>query len=171
MSSGDNSGGSPFERLGQDIGRLVAEKNAAYGDSFRRSGEILAILYPHGVTPAQYRDMLGVARVVDKLFRIATRKEAFGESPWRDIAGYGIVAAAADEGAERREPDLPAWEKVKPAPRPPFAPGHPGGGVSAATVCPHVAKMTGHPCILLEGHEGSHQFQGPAAIYQEAPRP
>jgi hypothetical protein len=87
---------SSFEQLGTEIGKLVAEKNAAYGDSFKRSGEILQILYPNGIKPEQYRDALGVVRVIDKLFRIATRKDAFGESPWRDVAGYGIVAVGSE---------------------------------------------------------------------------
>ncbi len=92
-----------FRRIGREVGDLVAEKNAAYGDSFARSCEILAVLYPAGVKPDQYRDMLGVVRVLDKLFRIATKKDAFGESPWRDVAGYGVVATAADERAKAAE--------------------------------------------------------------------
>ncbi len=86
-----------FEALGRKVGKLVAEKNEAYGDSFSRSGEVLAILYPDGIRVDQMRDALGVVRVVDKLFRIATRKDAFGESPWFDVAGYGVVAAASEE--------------------------------------------------------------------------
>jgi hypothetical protein len=35
--------------------------------------------------------MLAVTRIVDKLFRIATDKDAFGENPFKDIAGYGIL--------------------------------------------------------------------------------
>ena len=34
-----------------------------------------------------------VVRVLDKLFRIATDRDALGESPWRDIAGYGLLGA------------------------------------------------------------------------------
>lgn len=32
-----------------------------------------------------------VVRVVDKLFRIANHKDAFGENPWADIAGYAVL--------------------------------------------------------------------------------
>ncbi len=85
-----------FEMLGTELGELVAEKNEAYGDSFMKSGEIMKILYPNGIKLEQYRDALGVVRIIDKLFRIATRKNAFGESPWKDISGYGIVGAVAD---------------------------------------------------------------------------
>jgi hypothetical protein len=83
--------------IGTEVGELCEEKNEAYGDSFAKAGDILEALYPNGVQPHQYTDMLGIIRVVDKLFRIATRKDAFGESPWRDIAGYGILGAYNDQ--------------------------------------------------------------------------
>jgi len=91
-----------YSHLGTTIGRLVEEKDQAYGSSFQRSQEILKILYPEGVQPDQYCDMLGMIRVIDKLFRIANRKEAFGENPWQDIAGYGILGVA-NEVAEEEE--------------------------------------------------------------------
>ena len=81
-----------FITLAEQVGTLVAKKNMAYGDSFRRSGEILAILYPESVTPGQYEDMLGVVRIIDKLFRIANGDRT--EDPWEDIAGYGILGMA-----------------------------------------------------------------------------
>jgi len=80
-----------YEEIGATIGKLVDEKNAAYGDSFNKCGDFLKILYPEGIAPDKYQDMLGVVRVFDKLMRIATDKDALGESPWRDIAGYGIL--------------------------------------------------------------------------------
>lgn len=92
---------SQFEEIGRSIGALVAEKNAAYGDSFARSGEILRILYPNGIQPEQYTDALGMIRLIDKMFRIATRKSAFGESPWTDATGYGILGVANDLKATR----------------------------------------------------------------------
>lgn len=80
-----------YEKAGSDIGSLIQKKNEAYGSSFEKSGEIIKILYPNGVQPEQYADMLAMTRVIDKLFRIATDKDAFGESPWKDIAGYAIL--------------------------------------------------------------------------------
>lgn len=91
-----NGSPSKFERIASEIGKLVTEKNLAYGDSFARSGEILKVLYPAGIRPEQYVDALGVIRVIDKLFRIATDKHALGESPWRDVAGYGVLGVAND---------------------------------------------------------------------------
>lgn len=93
------NGDSRFERIAAEIGTLVAEKQAAYGDSYGKSGKVMRVLYPDGISPAQMDDALAVVRVIDKLFRIATRKGAFGESPWRDIAGYGLLGAAADAPA------------------------------------------------------------------------
>lgn len=80
-----------YEKAGQELGKICNEKNLAYGNSFVNSGLILQILYPDGVQPYQYQDMLAIARVIDKLGRIATDRDAFGESPWTDIAGYGIL--------------------------------------------------------------------------------
>lgn len=81
-----------FVAAAKEVGELVAEKNKAYGDAFGRSGAILKILYPSGVAPEQYDDMLAVVRVLDKLFRIATDKDALGEDPWRDVTGYGVLS-------------------------------------------------------------------------------
>lgn len=88
-----------FELLGLEIGRLVDDKQAAYGDSFGKAGDIMRILYPDGLKPDGYDDMLAVVRIIDKLFRIATDRDALGESPFRDIAGYGLLGAARTDTA------------------------------------------------------------------------
>lgn len=80
-----------YKKIGTEIGELVDEKNAAYGSSFAESHKILSVLYPNGIKPEQYTDALAIIRVIDKLFRIANKKDAFGESPWRDIAGYALL--------------------------------------------------------------------------------
>lgn len=86
-----------YKQIGEEIGSLVDEKNAAYGSSFAESYKILSVLYPNGIKPEQYTDALAIIRVIDKLFRLANRKDAFGESPWRDIAGYAILGVANNE--------------------------------------------------------------------------
>jgi hypothetical protein len=86
-----------FEKIATEIGQLVQEKNLAYGDSFGQACRILEVLYPNGIKPDQYRDALAITRVIDKLFRLANKKDAFGESPWRDICGYAILGVANDE--------------------------------------------------------------------------
>lgn len=89
-----------YSEIGLHIGALVAEKQAAYGDSFGKSGQVMAILYPQGIPPEKLDDALTVVRVLDKLFRIATDRDALGESPWRDIAGYALLSVKRQE--ERR---------------------------------------------------------------------
>ena len=91
-----------FEEVGAKIGRLVSEKNTAYGDSFARSGDILKILYPNGIGLEQYEDMLALIRIIDKLFRIATSKDSFKEDPYTDIAGYCILKVAALDNEKRK---------------------------------------------------------------------
>ena len=86
-----------FEKIGTEIGKLVDKKNTAYGSAFEKSEEILKVLYPDGIEPKQYKDMLAVTRIVDKLFRIATQKETFDESSFKDIADYGILKDADDK--------------------------------------------------------------------------
>jgi hypothetical protein len=83
---------SRYQRIAREIGNLVTEKQAAYGDSFGKSGDVMRTLYPNGIPPERLGDALVVVRVLDKLFRIATDRDAFGESPWRDIAGYALLA-------------------------------------------------------------------------------
>jgi hypothetical protein len=74
-----------------NLGILLEEKNKSYGSAFSQSSEVLKILYPNGIQPDQYTDLLLTTRILDKLFRIANDKSAFNEEPWKDIAGYGIL--------------------------------------------------------------------------------
>lgn len=93
-----------YRDLGASIGELVEKKQAAYGDSFGKSGQVMRILYPDGITSEKLDDALTVVRVLDKLFRIATDRDALGESPWRDIAGYALLSV---KRSERRECSAP----------------------------------------------------------------
>jgi len=80
-----------------ELGSLIEDKNKAYGSAFAKSSEILKILYPDGIQPDQYTDLLLTTRILDKLFRIATDKSAFNEEPWKDIAGYGILGTFKEQ--------------------------------------------------------------------------
>lgn len=88
-----------YELIALQVAGLVREKQLAYGDSFGKSGDVLRILYPGGISHHQLDEALTIVRVLDKLFRIATDPNAFGESPWADIVGYGLLA----EGRRRGE--------------------------------------------------------------------
>ena len=82
---------SSLKEISIELGELLEEKNKAYGSAFSKSSKILEILYPDGIQPDQYTDLLLTTRILDKLFRIATDKSAFNEEPWKDIVGYGIL--------------------------------------------------------------------------------
>lgn len=86
-----------FKEIANNIGSLIEEKNKMYGSSFEKSSDILKVLFPDGVKPEQYTDLLAITRILDKLFRIATNKDAFGENPWQDIAGYAILSVSKDQ--------------------------------------------------------------------------
>lgn len=83
-----------YRSIASEIADLVTSKQAAYGNSFGLSGNIMAILYPNGVRVDQLDDALCIVRIVDKLFRIATAKDALGEDPYKDIAGYALLGAS-----------------------------------------------------------------------------
>lgn len=89
--------GGGYARLGEYIGGIVDDKQKAYGDAAKSCGAALALLYPNGVQPNAYADLLTIARVWDKLSRVATAGGAadpMGEDPWMDIAGYAMLAYA-----------------------------------------------------------------------------
>lgn len=86
---------NPFLKDAQSLAQLVQTKQQAYGDSFKKVGQIMAILYPDGVKPGGFDDALALVRVLDKIVRIVTangEKDALGENPWRDIAGYALLS-------------------------------------------------------------------------------
>lgn len=96
-----------YEDRAREVGALVDRKNAAYGSAFDKGGDFLRLLYPDGIKPEQYADMLALVRVFDKLMRIATDRDALGESPWQDVAGYALLSLVRVEGDTPRETDHP----------------------------------------------------------------
>ena len=89
-----------LREVASSMSSLVIEKRRAYGDSFTKSGEILSILYPDGVPPEAFSDMLAIVRILDKLVRISTSAgfaDVMNESPWKDICGYAMLGIANDE--------------------------------------------------------------------------
>jgi hypothetical protein len=84
----------------EKIASLVIEKQEAYGDSFGRADKVILELYPNGISPEQMPDALTLIRVIDKIFRIANKKNAFGESPYKDIMGYALLAVVRDSNVK-----------------------------------------------------------------------
>jgi len=93
-----------YTNIGLEIGALVDEKNAAYGDSFTKAAEFLKILYPNGIPVDAYTDALCIVRIFDKLMRLATSKDYNNERPYADIAGYAFLGLQKDRlRAEQKE--------------------------------------------------------------------
>ena len=92
-----------FQQIGTDTGALVQEKNRAYGSSFQTVGKAMHLLYPRGISPAQMDDALLLTRIWDKMMRIATDRDALGESPYGDIAGYGILGVSMHQRTTDKE--------------------------------------------------------------------
>ena len=90
-----------YTSLGATIGTLVEEKQAAYGSSFSRANKLFEVLYPDGIEVKDYGKVLLLARVFDKIFRYITLPNAFGESPWEDIAGYSLLEAMRHREAKK----------------------------------------------------------------------
>lgn len=89
-----------FKKLGKQIGLLVQSKQEQYGDSVGKTGAILEALYPRGIRPDQYADLLLIVRMLDKVARLANRgpdgKDRGGESPYSDLAGYSLLGIRKD---------------------------------------------------------------------------
>lgn len=94
-----------YIHIGSELGKLVQDKQLAYGDSFGRAGECLRQMYPNGIKPTQYDDVLTIARILDKLFRIANAPEAFGENPYKDIGGYSILGCGRYSNTQEKTND------------------------------------------------------------------
>ncbi len=83
-----------FMTLATELGKLLAEKNFAYGDAFSKTTQILTLLYPQGIKVEQFKDVHVLVRMLDKMSRIAQDNDPMGESPYKDLAGYAILAQA-----------------------------------------------------------------------------
>jgi len=98
--------------VGTEVTRLIMKKRERYGRNLRLTSQFLEILFPEGIPVTAYRYMGVVVRILDKLVRWANnmRSEAAGhtvmddESPFADIAGYGL-ATMVDDRLEIEERD------------------------------------------------------------------
>ena len=81
-----------YRKIALEVGSLLNRKQQAYGNSFNEIPEVLRLMYPDGIPVKAYDNVLTIARILDKLWRIARDNDPFGESPWKDIAGYALLA-------------------------------------------------------------------------------
>lgn len=87
-----DKGLTDFEKVGMKIGKLLNRKNRDYGNAFIDGTRFMELLFPNGIPVSKYSDVLLLIRIFDKMKRIATvNKHEDIESPFEDIAGYGIL--------------------------------------------------------------------------------
>lgn len=99
-----------FAELASSVANLVTTKEKAYGSAFDKAGDFLKVLYPEGVKPEQYKDMLCTVRMFDKLMRIATSYEGTEEKKidaYSDLMGYSLLGLRSSlEESKKVEEDL-----------------------------------------------------------------
>lgn len=83
-----------YKETALKITGLLEEKNASYGDSIGTSAQAFKLLYPEGIKPEQYGNVLILIRIWDKMKRIAA---GHSEDSWQDIAGYAIRMCRDEE--------------------------------------------------------------------------
>jgi len=157
-----------YTDLAEKIGKLVDEKNAAYGSSFDQAGDFLKLLYPDGIPVDSYTDMLCVVRIFDKLKRIATRKDAFGESPYGDIVGYGLLGLYKDGGSQKVENTEPE-PSAAPEPSAPTPDDTNKAKEQVTKEKPQVQEKITAPVQKVIEHVGVKKEVAPAVSVAESP--
>jgi len=79
-----------YQEIARELTELLEEKRKAYGDGFDGVPKMLEVLYPDGVSPSDYEDLLTITRILDKIYRITNNDTT--EDPWFDIAGYCFLS-------------------------------------------------------------------------------
>lgn len=77
--------------LAEKLGQTLEIKHEAYGDAVGKSAAFLTLLYPNGIPVEAYGSVSLLLRIFDKQCRIANKPNAFGEDPFLDIGGYGLL--------------------------------------------------------------------------------
>lgn len=89
-----------LEIAGEELGKLVDEKQKAYGDSITKIGKLLHIYLGHYrrgkeyIIPYEMIEHIGMmVRIIDKQNRIFSNPsgDLMKESPYTDIAGYALL--------------------------------------------------------------------------------
>ena len=93
-----------FEVRGQTIGKLVDEKELAYGQSVKKTSQLIKIFLQdykqdngtYIISEPLLDQLLLQVRIIDKQNRIFNNPTAdrMNESPYSDIAGYGLLGEA-----------------------------------------------------------------------------
>lgn len=79
-------------KVTQALGKLLIEKNTAYGDATRRIVTTLQAYFPNGIPHDQISDAYYMIQILNKLSRVAENNDPAGEDPWLDSSGYSVLA-------------------------------------------------------------------------------
>lgn len=91
---------SDFHVIANELAELLTQKNESYGSAYATNPKLMSILYPHGILPEDYPNVLAITRIFDKLQRIATDNAGDTEDPWKDIAGYALLRLSEKRNAD-----------------------------------------------------------------------
>ena len=86
--------GHDFHEVASSLADTLAEKNAAYGNSYAVTGDFLRLLWPAGCKPEDFDKVMLCARMFDKMKRLAASKPGDDEDPLLDLAGYAVLGLA-----------------------------------------------------------------------------
>lgn len=86
-----------YKKVALEVADLTSNKNIAYGDGISFVENTLLLLFPNGIPVEKYNDVFLIIRLLDKICRISHDKDAYGESPWKDINGYSLLALIKKE--------------------------------------------------------------------------
>lgn len=89
---------SIYEKIANQIGTLVTERNKTYGNSFAKTADFLKLLWPEGVPVEAYGDMTLLCRIFDKIMRISQGQYT---DSYADICGYGVLGTSVHESDDR----------------------------------------------------------------------
>jgi len=86
-----------YRSIADGLAAELTRRQGILGDSFFKSKEAWAMIYPVSMEPHEYKDGLVIARVMDKLFSIGrTPKGTSTDKYWEDILGLVMLRLSHD---------------------------------------------------------------------------
>ena len=80
-----------YEQVGAFIGALVDKGIPVSNGNPHEAVAVVRALFPHGIKPEQYDDLLAMIRMIDSMFLISREKKSAGKtSHYMDIVCWGI---------------------------------------------------------------------------------
>jgi len=102
----ENSGDSRFagkghiyERIGDDVKRIVQRLEDHHGHSLGQTKEVLKLIYPRGIAPDQFGDAVQMVRVLDELFVIGNMEgvhDSERADMWKELIAKVFTSLGSD---------------------------------------------------------------------------